>query len=80
MAEDFVTYDKYRADLADFRADMAAFREEVRGALQGMRLELAGIDTRIVQLEIRLVRWILTAAALGGLVGGLVAATAKLLA
>ncbi len=44
MAEEHVTYDKYRADLADFRADMSryqaemsSFREEVRGEMSGMR-------------------------------------------
>ena len=42
MAEpDYVSYDKYRADLADFRSDMARFREEVRADLAGLRQELS---------------------------------------
>jgi hypothetical protein len=40
MAEEFVSYDKYRADLADFRSDMARFREEVRSDLASMRVEM----------------------------------------
>lgn len=49
MAEEFVTYDKYRADLADFRSDMARFREEVRGELATMRVEMAGMETRLTR-------------------------------
>ena len=41
--EEYVSYDKYRADLADFRADMARFREEVRAELGGIRAEISGI-------------------------------------
>ena len=40
MAEEYVSYDKYRADLADFRADMARFREETRTNIQELRIEL----------------------------------------
>ena len=40
MAEEYVSYDQYRADLADFRADMARFREELRGDLASMRVEM----------------------------------------
>ncbi len=82
MAEDFVPYDQYRADLADFRADMARFREEVRGDLsemgQGMTTLRAELLMHMAQLETRLMRWMLVAAGLGGVVGGLMAAVAKL--
>ncbi len=64
--QEYVTYDKYRADLADFRADMARFREEIR------------VD--LANLELRLVRWLLVAAVIGGLVGGLIAAVSQLFA
>ncbi|ETW95749.1 MAG: hypothetical protein ETSY1_29365 [Candidatus Entotheonella factor] len=110
--EEYVNYDKYRADLSDFRAAMANFREEVRGEVSGMRQdittlsadlrgEISGIRqdmttlsaelrgemttlraellTNMSQLETRLMRWMLVAAALGGLMGGLVAAVSKLL-
>ena len=82
MAEEYVSYDKYCADLADFRSDMASFREEVRGELSGVRQDMttlrAELLTHMAQLETRLVRWLLVAAALGGLVCGLIAAVGKL--
>jgi len=83
MAEpEYVSYDKYRADLADFRADMSRFREEMRTDMAEMRTEVrtgfAGIDVRMAQLEMRLMRWMLVAAGLGGVVGGLIAAVARL--
>jgi hypothetical protein len=70
--EDFVSYDQYRADLADFRADMARFREDVRTELAAMRVEMAGMR---VEMASRLPRW----AFFGGLAGGLVAAAFRLL-
>ena len=82
MAESSSSYDKYRADLADFRADMsryeanmAQFREELRTDMQELRTELR---TGMANLELRLVRWLLIAAAVGGLIGGLIAAVARL--
>ena len=82
MAEEYVSYDKYRADLADFRADIARFREETRGDISGMRQDMttlrAELLTNMAQLETRLMRWMLVAAGLGGIVGGLIAAVAKL--
>jgi hypothetical protein len=49
MAEEqYVTYDKYRADLADFRSDMARFREEIRTEITNFRAE---IKTDIVNLR-----------------------------
>ena len=82
MAEEYVSYDKYRADLADFRADMAAFREELRGEVSGISQNMttlrAELLTNMAQLETRLMRWMLVAAGLGGVVGGLIAAVSKL--
>lgn len=47
MVEEYVSYDKYCADLADFRADMsryqaemAGFREETRQAINDMRVDM----------------------------------------
>ena len=37
MAEDFVSYDKYRADFSDFRSDFSRFREEIRVGLANFR-------------------------------------------
>ncbi len=42
--EQYVTYDKYRADLADFRGAMAQFREEVRGSLNNIDVKLAELE------------------------------------
>lgn len=72
---------------------MAAFREETRTDIQELRTELRGegagmrqdmislraeLLTNMAQLETRLMRWMLVAAGLGGVVGGLSAAVSKL--
>jgi hypothetical protein len=60
MAEhpDYVPFDLYRADLADFRADLARFREEVRGDLAAMRVELKSdihaVDSKVEGLRAEL--------------------------
>lgn len=66
MAEpEFVTQDQLRTLLAEMRQDMAEFKQAVSSDLNGIRLDLA-------QLETRLVRWMLLAAALGGIFGGII--------
>ncbi len=62
--EEYITHDKYRADLADLRDDLAQWR--------------ADLTTSMAQMELRLTRWMLVAAGIGGLVGGLVAAISKI--
>jgi hypothetical protein len=64
MAEEYITVDKYRADLADLRADLAQWR--------------ADLTQQMAQMELRLTRWMLVAAGIGGLLGGLIAAVSKL--
>jgi hypothetical protein len=68
MAEEqYVTYDKYRADLADFRSDMARFREEIRSDLSGMKIEIAHLKTEMYSLHNKTIIWlfgIVTAAVL----------------
>ena len=46
--EEYVSYDKYRADLADFRADMARFREEMRGGLATLRTEMYRLHAQTI--------------------------------
>lgn len=56
--EEFVSYDKYRADLADFRSDMARFREEVRGELSSLRVDMASMETRLTRLHTQTIVWL----------------------
>lgn len=83
MAEsEYVTYDRYRADMADFRRDWTEFRAEMRAEFAAMRreltTELAGMRVDMAQMEVRVTRWVPIAAGIGGLLGGLVAAAAKI--
>jgi hypothetical protein len=66
MAEEqYVTYDKYRADLADFRSDMARFREEIRVEIANTRGDLR---TEMSRLHSQTIVW----------VGGMLAASVTL--
>ena len=81
MAEpEYVSYDKYRADLADFRADMSRYQAEMASFREEVRASLSETHVRMAQMEMRLMRWMLVAAGLGGVVGGLIAAVARLFA
>lgn len=78
MAEEDTDYNQYEAGLADFRAGMAQVREKVFSSLGNtdvlinkMEIKLGLMDVRLVQLEMRLWRWLLVAAVVGGLLGGL---------
>jgi hypothetical protein len=67
--EDYVSYDKYRADLADFRADLARFREEVRGELAAIRTELGStkgdLRTEMYRLHAQTIIWLASVVATG---------------
>jgi hypothetical protein len=54
----------YRAYLAYLGADLAQWR--------------ADLTQQMAQMELRLTRWMLVAAGIGGLLGGLIAAVSKL--
>jgi hypothetical protein len=57
--------------MTGFCADLARFREEVRTDLAAIRVDIA-------QIEVRVTRWVPIAAGIGGLLGGLIAAAAKI--
>jgi hypothetical protein len=67
--EEYVSYDKYRADLADFRADMARFREEVRGELGSLRLDMtrgmSSLREEMYKLHAHTIIWLASIVATG---------------
>ena len=75
MAEEYVSYDKYRADLADFRADMSQFREEVRKDLGDMRKDLSDLRVEMHKGFADQTKWTLGAIVV---VAGLALSIAKL--
>ena len=68
--------------MADFRREWAEFRAEMRTELASMRrdmtTELSSVRVEMAQMEVRLTRWVPIAAGIGGLLGGLIAAAARL--
>jgi phage-related minor tail protein len=63
--EEYVSYDRYCADLADFRADMARFREEVRGELANLRIDNASIRQEMARLHAQTIIWLASLVATG---------------
>jgi hypothetical protein len=80
VAEEYVPFDLYRANLADFRADLARFREELRVEMHRefsqVHTEVAGLRGEMYQAITAQTKW------LGGVIltaAGLTVALVKLL-
>jgi hypothetical protein len=58
MAEDFITHDQYRADVADFRSDMARFREGVRADLGQIRGEVKDLRVELYKATWDQTKWL----------------------
>ena len=71
MAEEYITRDELRANLAEMRGDWAEFRADIMMEFSTLRKDMA--DMR-ADLAFRLPLW----AFIGGLAGGLIAAAAKI--